>query len=322
MPFPHALASPGPRPYHRAVDLRRLEHFLVVLECGTITAAAERLFVAQPALSRQISALERELGLDLFTRDRGRLQLTAAGARFATLARDLVAHADRVAVAAAGLADGAPQHLVVAAPMSTIHEVIAPYIVSTAAAATDPVVTAFDHPALRPADESLGRADLVVCAGAPSGDLATHVLGTVTLCGQVAADHPWAREARSRADLADLAEERLIVLNRDNMSRVLLDAGLAARGLTARVAAQCDVEFVVQALAAAGHGVGVLTERPRFGLHPVRLYDADAPMRLTLHASWEPGHYAAAAIADLAAGLGAVLARTNAEIAAEHGWRD
>jgi DNA-binding transcriptional LysR family regulator len=61
------------------MDLRHARTFVAVAEFGTVSAAALRLRIAQPALSRQIAALEDEFGLKLFDRMRGRLLLTAEG---------------------------------------------------------------------------------------------------------------------------------------------------------------------------------------------------------------------------------------------------
>jgi len=61
------------------MDLRHARTFLTVAELGTVSKAAVRLRTAQPALSRQISNLEQELGLKLFDRVGSRLVLTGEG---------------------------------------------------------------------------------------------------------------------------------------------------------------------------------------------------------------------------------------------------
>src|SRR5258708_36434014 len=61
------------------MDLRRLRTFVTVAELGTVTRAASRLRVSQPALSRQIHDLEQEFEIRLFDRVGRRLMLTALG---------------------------------------------------------------------------------------------------------------------------------------------------------------------------------------------------------------------------------------------------
>ncbi len=61
------------------VDTRLLRYFAAVAGEGNLTRAAERLFVSQPALTKQIKHLESQLGVQLFIRSRAGMTLTAAG---------------------------------------------------------------------------------------------------------------------------------------------------------------------------------------------------------------------------------------------------
>ncbi len=65
-----------------------IEAFLSITQCGSFSAAAEKLFVTQPALGRRIRALEEELGYTLFVRGKGQrhVQLTRQGQAFISLA--------------------------------------------------------------------------------------------------------------------------------------------------------------------------------------------------------------------------------------------
>jgi len=76
------------------MELRHLRYFVAVAEEEHVGRAAERLRVAQPALSRQIQDLERDVGVALFTRVRKRLRLTDAGHNFLRHATGLLAQAD------------------------------------------------------------------------------------------------------------------------------------------------------------------------------------------------------------------------------------
>jgi DNA-binding transcriptional LysR family regulator len=81
------------------MSLQQLQYFVVVAEEQHVTRAAARLHVSQPPLSRQIQALEDELGQPLFER-RGRgIALTAFGRYFAAEAAAILAHVDTVVAA-------------------------------------------------------------------------------------------------------------------------------------------------------------------------------------------------------------------------------
>ncbi len=64
------------------LSLKQIRYFLAVAEFGSLSLAASRLFVAQPALSRQIALMESELGLSLFVREARGVRLTPAGVLF------------------------------------------------------------------------------------------------------------------------------------------------------------------------------------------------------------------------------------------------
>lgn len=82
------------------MELRHLRYFVAVAEAGSLSRAAEKLFIAQPPLSLQIRQFEDEIGAALFNRHPKGMKLTPAGEALLPNARDLL---DR----AAGLADAA-----------------------------------------------------------------------------------------------------------------------------------------------------------------------------------------------------------------------
>ncbi|MPS29637.1 MAG: LysR family transcriptional regulator [Alcaligenaceae bacterium] len=65
------------------MDIRRLEEFIAVLDTGSLSKAAEKLGVAQPALSQSLARLERELGVTLFQRSRRGAEPTPAARQIA-----------------------------------------------------------------------------------------------------------------------------------------------------------------------------------------------------------------------------------------------
>ncbi|MGW5655691.1 LysR substrate-binding domain-containing protein [Streptomyces humi] len=88
------------------LDLRKVRYFVAVAELLHFGRAAERLHIAQPVLSRQIRALEKDLGAELFVRDSHGVTLTGAGTQFLEDARPLLAAADGARRRAAQAARG------------------------------------------------------------------------------------------------------------------------------------------------------------------------------------------------------------------------
>jgi DNA-binding transcriptional LysR family regulator len=78
------------------MELRHLRYFVAVAETGSLSRAAEKLFIAQPPLSVQIRQLEDELGQPLFTRHPKGVRLTAAGQALLPEARHLLERAARI----------------------------------------------------------------------------------------------------------------------------------------------------------------------------------------------------------------------------------
>lgn len=78
------------------MELRQLQLFIAAAEEGSITAASRRMNLTQPALSRQIKALEEELEVELFTRGAHSVTLTPAGRLLVAEGGKLLERADRV----------------------------------------------------------------------------------------------------------------------------------------------------------------------------------------------------------------------------------
>lgn len=96
------------------MELRQLAYFEVIAAESHFGRASQRLAVAQPALTRQIQQLERELGVQLFDRSHRRIQLTDAGQAFLIEARELLAKAEQAKDSARRAARGETGRLTVA----------------------------------------------------------------------------------------------------------------------------------------------------------------------------------------------------------------
>lgn len=92
------------------LNLRQLKYFIAVAEELNFRRAAERLFITQPPMSRQIQMLEEVIGARLLDRDRGGVRLTEAGERFLADARALLRESERVVtrVRPSGVGDERP----------------------------------------------------------------------------------------------------------------------------------------------------------------------------------------------------------------------
>lgn len=94
------------------MKINQLRYFLVLAEELHFVRAAARLNVSQPPLSRQIQALEHELGFELFVRGNQRVSLTEAGAAFYSDVKDTFAGLDRAVARSRGVARGEAGRLV------------------------------------------------------------------------------------------------------------------------------------------------------------------------------------------------------------------
>ncbi len=104
-----------------ALTLQQLRYLVAVADCRSITAAAAAVYVAQPALSRAIQALERDLDVALVTRKGRGVELTCEGARVVRLARTVLAAVDAIEDIGAAQGGGSREKLcVVATPTLAI----------------------------------------------------------------------------------------------------------------------------------------------------------------------------------------------------------
>ena len=77
------------------MNIRQIEYFLEIAKCQNISDAAENLFITQPTLGRQMSAMESELNMQLFIRSNKGMKLTPAGIVMYREFQDLIDHYKR-----------------------------------------------------------------------------------------------------------------------------------------------------------------------------------------------------------------------------------
>ncbi len=268
------------------MELRTVRYFLAVVDEGTVTAAADAVRVTQPALSRQLQLLERELGIELFERSAGRLALSPAGRALVPLARDLLNSAQMLQIGARLQAEGRLAQVTLAAPTTTLTDVVAPFIATLQP--EDPTPQVFASDGLE-ATEALQRgADIVITNHRPRPPLSVLPIAVLPVWAYVPPEHPWART--EVVGLADLLAEVVIALPPVFSARQALDVAIERLRAAPHALVEASSGTVAQALAAAGRGVAVVSNDSRFGLHGV-LIDGDAEyLCVHLFAAWSPRH--------------------------------
>lgn len=296
-----------------SIDLRLLRYLVATVDAGSATAAAAALHVTQPVLSRQLRKLEHDLGLRLFERDGRRLRLTHAAEDFLPRARAVLRDADALLDASRALASGRLEELHVAVPTTTLTDVLAPFIATLEPSDPVPLLRSLDPGGAAPAIAA--GADVAIVHRPPSRSLASLPLAVLPVLAYVRADDEWA--ARGAVRLRELIERPLVLLSDDFRPRQLLDVALDREGLAYGTVVECTNAQVAQALAAAGRGVAVVSDDPRFDLVPLGITGPGGAVRISLYAAWDPRHHAAAVIEDFARRLaGFIVERYGAAVAA------
>ncbi len=234
------------------MELRQLEYFVAVAEEANFTRAAERVHVAQPAVSAQIRHLERELGQQLFDRSRRTVRLTAAGEAVLPHARAALAAVTAARTAVEELGELVRGSVVVGTV--TAHDFDMAGLLAQFHAAhplVDITLTTDESDALLDGLHS-GRLDAaIVSVGAelPAG-LAAEVVTDQRIVAAVAGDHPWHR--RRTVALRDLADHLVIALPTGAGIRHQFDQACRGAGVAARVAFEASTPHALAELAERG----------------------------------------------------------------------
>ncbi|MEU1492151.1 LysR family transcriptional regulator [Streptomyces sp. NPDC005776] len=288
----------------RALEIRHLRAFLAVADEASITRAAARLRLTQPAVSRTLAALERHLGIRLVDRSTHHLDLTPEG----------IAFRDRAAAAVAAFDAATDTEGLHRWPLRLGHawSAFGPY--------TTPLLRTWQerHPRtpleLRRIDDrtaglSRGEVDAALLRGpVDAPGLVTEVLYEEERVAAVAADGPLA--ARATLRLADLATGTVVLNTVSGTTTPELWPPSARPSATLTVANTDDWLAAI----AAGRGSGV-SAASTAGMHPHAgvayrpLADAP-PLPVVLARRDAPGH---PALADLAALAREIVARSAAD---------
>jgi DNA-binding transcriptional LysR family regulator len=188
------------------VDLRKLRYFVAVAEELHFGRAAERLHIAQPVLSRQIRALEDELGAQLFVRTKRATELTPAGRQLLADARPLLASAEAVRRRVAQTARGPKTFTVGFMPGITVTTAVRAFAAAHPDIEVEVIRTTWDDQVDVLHD---GRADVsIVRLPIDQAGLSLRPLFEEARVAMVPADHRLA--GKPLIDITDLADEHLL----------------------------------------------------------------------------------------------------------------
>ena len=242
------------------MELQQLRYVLAVEEERSFTRAATRCHVVQSALSHQIKALEREIGVQLFARSSRRVELTAAGAAFLPEARASVAAADR-ARAEAAAATGELRGTLAIGLIPTVTAVDIPDLLGTFRQAHPAVsvslrVGASDEMVAAVGAGSLDVAFLGLAEGAPVTGVSSRELARHRLVAVVGADHLLGQRRRLR--LADLSHHPFVDFPAGSPGRAQSDRAFERAGLTREVPYEVTSTDLALGLVRAGLAIALL----------------------------------------------------------------
>jgi DNA-binding transcriptional LysR family regulator len=198
------------------VELRHLRYFVAVAEELHFRRAAERLYVAQPAVSEQVRKLEDELGVQLFDRTHRNVSLTAGGAALLDEARRVLQQAEIARMAARNAAEGTAGRLRLGHVPDLLPGSVARALRMLGAGGSRMQIHLETGPALRLIGQLRARQLDVVLVGlpVPTSGLRVTRIGGERAMAVLPAGHPHA--SAESVSLHRLAPERVIVLPRDS----------------------------------------------------------------------------------------------------------
>jgi len=243
-----------------AVNLRQLEYFVAIAEEGSITRAAERLLVAQPSLSQQISVLEAEVGGALLERLPRGVRLTIAGQSFLPEARAAIAHAER-ALRSAHMALGVQAGELQIATITQVAAGLLPQVLQRWRQLHPSIqvgVREFMH--RRALDEAVRHGEGDVAVGLVPADWQGPVepLGWDELVLVLPEGDPLSR--RQGIALEELADRQWVHFHRDHGLAEVLDQCCGAAGFTPHVSLRTSQLAPTPRYAAAGIGVALVPD--------------------------------------------------------------
>ena len=272
------------------MDLRQLRFFLEVADSGSFTRAAEKLHIAQPALSIAIRKLEEELDVILFNRRDRKISVTAEGevlARHARVIQEDVAKARQDIADMQGLLKGEVR--VGLTPM--LSSFFFPQIISSfkrrqpALQLSVSGESAWD---IQGKIES-GELDMGVIAGQVPDALESHHLVREEVVACVHRGHRFA--GRKRMPLREMLGEPLIHFKEGYHLREMIDGLAAAEGLSPTVVAESNLFTLIRSLVKEELGLAFFLKMVVARDAEVAAISCDPPVYLDLSIAWKKNTY-------------------------------
>lgn len=289
------------------MELRQLRYFVAVARQRHFTRAAAALGLAQPALSQQIRALEREVGVTLLDRGGRRVRPTPAGEALLIRAERILAE---VASATAELAEfaGARRGRVIVGALPSLAEHQLPTLVAAFHTRHPGIelVLREERTANLLALLAGGEVDLALLHQPPAalgaGALADQStvptlepLFTEELVAVVAPGHQLV--GRATLPIAALRDEPCILTKSGSVVRDTILAACAAAGFAPRIAFESGGNATVRALAAAGLGIAILPRsEATLGPLPLVALELRPSLTRTVALAHTTGRYQSAAV--------------------------
>jgi LysR family nitrogen assimilation transcriptional regulator len=239
------------------VDLKQLEYFLRVVECGSFTAAASLLDISQPSLSRQVRLLEVELRHHLFTRNGRGAVATEAGKLLAEHARMILRQVDLAQESLSRMRSEVSGELTIGMPSSLARLVSIPLLTEFKKQFPGLHVSISDGMSIA-LEESLlnGRLDLALFYEAtPSRDLATVAVLDEEL---LLISHASRAEPTGSITLAEVARLPLVMPRRPHEIRMIVERNMADLGCRPNIAFEVDSIPAILHLIDSGEQFAVL----------------------------------------------------------------
>ena len=242
------------------MDLKQLEYFVHVAELGSFTRASTFLRVAQPALSRQIRALEVELRQTLFERNGRGVTLTEPGKRLLAHGRGILQQVERARQDMEDERGAISGHLAVGMPPSVSRALTAPLVAAFRARFPKATLTVVEGLSTYMLEWlQIGRIDCAVVYNvtpSPAIDLLP-VLDEVLYL--VSARQPGEPLIGPPLPLAELGGRELVMPSRPHSIRMLLEGALVAEGRKPRVGIEIESVAAILDLVQTQGLHGVLT---------------------------------------------------------------